>query len=240
MTDLAMTEPNDIEIALEDEIRQILAAADDTLSVAEIVARSALAEGRHSVAARLASMAKRGLVVSAPCGAGRCYRLPGPVQGERAAPPKTIKGRVQVHLVKVGKPLSLRQIAHNLQLDRKAVTRALNALARDGLVDKVRLDAHGRHAWSVVAPAPAAQPEEDELPSLEALLARLRRSLGFERGGVLPEPMPEGPQFALASDGTLTLCAGEVELLLDNEETEALLEYLAPFVMHRQTRKDAA
>jgi len=237
MNERAMTEPSDIEVALEDEIRQILANADDTLSVAEIYARSALAEGRHSVAARLASMAKRGLVVSYPCANGRCYRLPVLAQGAPSVTPKTIKGRVHAHLVKMGKPLSLRQIAHNLQLDRKAATRALNALGRDGLVDKMRLDGHGRCAWSVVpATAPAA---EQAPPTLSDVLSNLRESLGFLPGGTLPEA-DEEPRFALASDGTLTLCVSEIELALDSEQTEALLTYLAPFVLHRQAQRSAA
>ncbi|WP_445157375.1 hypothetical protein [Halomonas sp. E14] len=229
-TSTMMAAPADdqaVELALEDEIRQILAEADDSLSVAEIFARSALAEGRHSLAARLASMAKRGLLVTHPCSTGRCYSLP---KLAHAAPPKTTKGQVHAHLVKMGRALSLRQIADNLRLERRAVTRALNALGRDGLVEKLPLDGHGRMAWQALGARPAA-----EASPLGALIARLG-SFAPAKENAEGDEKP-APVFALASDGSLTLCAHEVELLLDADEAEALLEYLAPFIQHRQARR---
>lgn len=222
-----------VELALEDEIREILSQADDTLSVAEIFARSALAEGRHSVATRLASMAKRGLVVTHPCSAGRCYSLPEFAKAQADAQPTTIKGRVRAHLVRMGQPVSLRQIAEHLQLDRKAVTRALNALGREGLADKSPLDSHGRMAWRAieVATSEAATPKA---PTLGELVGRLRDAWGMPASH---DDTPAEPLFALASDGSLTLCVDETELLLDADETEALLDYLAPFIQHRQARQ---
>lgn len=225
-----------VELALEDEIRQILAEADDTLSVAEVFARSALAEGRHSLAARLASMAKRGLLVTHPCSTGRCYSLP---KLAHAAPPKTTKGQVHAHLVKMGRALSLRQIADNLRLERRAVTRALNALGRDGLVEKLPLDGHGRMAWQALGARPAAEvaPATIELPAGKTLSETLAGLGVFITPATSSDDATSAPVFALASDGSLTLCAHEVELLLDADETEALLEYLAPFIQHRQARR---
>lgn len=212
-----MAERDSVEFALEDEIREILTKVDDSMSLAEIFAHSSLAEGRHSIAARLNAMARRGDLITQPCSTGRCYRLPKLVVTDEAPRARTIKGRVQAHLVKVGKPLSLRQIASNLALDRKAVTRALNALGRDGLVGKEPLDGHGRVAWHAEGGvSEIAQPEAS-----------------------VPSPTAEaiGPLFALASDGTLTLCVQDIELLMDETETQALLDYLAPWVMQRQAGK---
>lgn len=217
---MEMAEADNLAHALEDEIHQILAHTNDSLSVAEIFAHSALAEGRHSVATRLASMANRGLVVMHPCGTGRCYSLPTLAKAQLAAQPKTIKGRVRAHLVRMGQPLSLRKIAEQLQVDRKAVTRALNALGREGLVDKRPLDRHGRMAWCAIE---AATPKA-VTPSVAALPANQADT-------------HVDPLFALASDGSLTLCVDETELLLDASEAEALLDYLAPFIQHRQARR---
>lgn len=238
LTPIHDVEQDALEGALEHEIRTILDRADDTLSVAEIFARSALAEGRHSVATRLAAMAKRGLVVSHPCSTGRCYSLPRLAQPERdeAPKPQTIKGQVLAHLVRMGKPLSLRQIADNLKLDRRAVTRALNALGRDGLADKTPLDNHGRMAWHAIEAA-SNDVAKAATPTLAEVAGRLRAAWGMPANG---NDTSAEPLFALASDGSLTLCTGETELLLDADETEALLDYLAPWVVTRQAMRSHA
>ncbi|SFT74237.1 DNA glycosylase AlkZ-like family protein [Halomonas saccharevitans] len=242
----AFASQDDLDVALEDEIREILGRATGPLTLAEIYAHTTLAEGRHSVASRLAFMTQQGALVAHPHGDGRRYSLPMLAQGEGATPPTTIKGRVEAHLAHVGKPLSLRQIADNLHLDRKAVTRALNALGRDVRVEKVQLE-RGRVAWRTIAAestAPAA-PEpvapEPARPSMQQLIAGLRQAWGVPAASLeSSDEAAAEPVFALASDGSLTLCAHETELLLDADEAEALMAYLAPWVISRHADRRSA
>ncbi|WP_046079667.1 DNA glycosylase AlkZ-like family protein [Halomonas sp. HG01] len=237
---------DDLDIALENEIREILGRAADPLTLTEIYAHTTLAEGRHSVASRVSSMAQHGALVTHPHGDGRRYSLPMLAQGEDVAPPTTIKGRVEAHLAHVGKPLSLRQIADNLRLDRKAVTRALNALGRADRVAKIQLE-RGRVAWQTIdaeRPVPAT-PEpvapEQAQPSMQQLIADLRQARGGPSASLeTSDEAAAEPVFALASDGSLTLCAHETELLLDADETEALMAYLAPWVISRHADRRSA
>ncbi|MEX0745292.1 MAG: hypothetical protein WD118_06785 [Phycisphaeraceae bacterium] len=239
---------DNLNAELEAEIEQILAAATGPLSVAEIYAHSALAEGRHTLAARVGSMAKRGQVIhSHSYGENHRYRLPEPEPEPEPEPvaaaakpvarphAKSLKRQVQAHLEAVGKPLTLRQIADNLHQERPVITRALNALGRDGMVSKQPLDGNRRRmAWSAqpsgLDEALAMPPVHQSVPSL-----RCRSTMTPVTAAASPAPAEAGrPVYSLASDGSLTLHLVRDELTLDAEQTEALLDYLAPWVLRRE------
>ncbi|WIX31218.1 hypothetical protein QO259_10260 [Salinicola sp. JS01] len=198
----------DMASALDDEIQQILERATDTLSPAEILAQSQLADGRHTVASALHRLSARGAVEHDSTGGHRRYWLAS--RGHVTAP-KTVRGRIQAYLSRAGVPRSMREIAGALQIERRTASRALNALATQGVLESVPLTQRGRVAWRL-----AAAPAETA-------------------GTAVNDPL-----FALASDGTLTLCTHETELALDATETAALLDYLAPFVTNRESQRSPA
>lgn len=206
------TAENDISAELDAEIRDILGRATDRLSVSEILAKSRLADGRHTIAAALHRLVDRDEVTRHNHYGACTYWL----RGNDGRYPTTIRGRVEAYLRRASAPRSLRQIADDLQIERRVAGRALNHLAKHGRAERVPLTAYGRDAWRLATPLVAAPPVPAANESATPVV-----------------PVANAAVFALASDGTLTLCTPDTELALDAEETTALLDYLQPFMSQR-------